>query len=88
MKTVLILATTLALTGCFSTPVKRTFPGVPKELMELCPNLKDVPEGTTKLSDVLRVVTDNYSQYHECQFKSELWKEWYETQKQNFDSVK
>lgn len=88
MKLVLILATTLALSGCLSTPVKRTFPEVPKELMELCPNLKDVPEGTTKLSDVLRVVTDNYSQYHECQFKNELWKEWYDTQKQNFDSVK
>jgi len=88
MKIVLILATKLVLTGCLSTPVKRTFPEVPKELMELCPNLKDVPEGTTKLSDVLRVVTDNYSQYHECQFKNELWKEWYDTQKQNFDSVK
>lgn len=88
MRLVLVLATALMLTGCLSTPVKRNFPEVPKELMELCPNLKDVPEGTTKLSDVLKVVTENYGQYHECQFKSELWKEWYETQKQNFDSVK
>lgn len=88
MKLVLILVTTLALTGCLSTPVKRNFPDVPKELLELCPNLKDVPEGTTKMSEVLKVVTENYGQYHECQFKNELWKEWYEIQKQNFDSVK
>lgn len=88
MKLVLLLATTVLLTGCLATPVKRNFPEVPKELIELCPNLKDVPEGTTKMSEVLRVVTENYSQYHECQFKNELWKEWYETQKQNFDSVK
>ena len=88
MKIVLILATTILLTGCLSTPVKRNFPEVPKELIEICPNLKDVPEGTTKMSEVLKVVTENYSQYHECQFTNELWKEWYEIQKQNFDSVK
>ncbi len=88
MKLLLILASAILLTGCLSTPVKRNFPDVPKELIETCPNLKNVPEGTTKMSEVLKVVTENYSQYHECQFKSELWKEWYELQKQNFESVK
>ena len=63
MKIVLILATTILLSGCLSTPVKRNFPEVPKELIEICPNLKDVPEGTTKMSEVLKVVTENYMKY-------------------------
>lgn len=87
MKYLLILASAILLAGCV-TPVKRTFPEAPKELLELCPNLKEVQQGTEKLSEVLRTVTDNYSQYHECQYKNELWKEWYETQKQIFNSVK
>lgn len=88
MKYLLIFATAVLLTGCLATPVKRTFPEAPKELLEICPNLKDVPQGTEKFSEVLKVVTENYGQYHECQFKNELWKEWYDLQKKNFDSVK
>ena len=88
MKHFLILALAVLLTGCLSAPVKRTFPEAPKELLEICPNLKEVQQGTEKLSEVLRVVTDNYSQYHECQYKSELWKNWYETQQQIFNTVK
>jgi hypothetical protein len=88
MRYLLILTSVILLSGCIATPVKRTFPEAPKELLELCPNLKEVPAGTEKFSEVLKIVTENYSQYHECQFKNELWKEWYDTQKQNFDSVK
>ena len=46
MKYLLIL--TLLLAGCSTTvPVKRTFPDVPEELKMSCPDLKEVPEGTT-----------------------------------------
>ena len=56
---ILILASVIFLTGCFSTaPVKRNFPEVPKELLESCPDLKLVPP-TTKLSDTVKVVTQN-----------------------------
>lgn len=88
MKYLLILTSAILLTGCLATPVKRTFPEAPKELLELCPNLKEVQPGTEKFSEVLKVVTENYSQYHECQFKNDLWKEWYDTQKQIFNTVK
>jgi len=88
MKYLLTLTFVFLLTGCLSTPVKRNFPEAPKELLELCPNLKEVQQGTDKLSEVLRVVSENYGQYHECQFKNELWNDWYKIQKQNFDSVK
>ena len=88
MRSLIILATAIMLTGCLSTPVKRTFPEVPKELLEACPDLITVSDGTTQLSEVMKVVTTNYSQYHECRIKTDLWIEWYKTQKSIFDSVK
>jgi hypothetical protein len=87
MKRLLLLIPVVLLAGCLVTPVKRNFPEVPKELMEVCPDLKQT-EQTEKLSEVLKVVTQNYSQYHECRIKVDTWMEWYKTQKQIFDSVK
>jgi len=87
MRAVFLIPFIVLLTGCLTTPVKRNFPEVPQELMEACPDLKLV-EPTEKLSDVLKVVTDNYGQYHECKIKVDTWVEWYKTQKQIFDSVK
>ena len=87
MKRSLILL--LLLAGCSTTvPVKRTFPEVPQELLTKCPELKEVPAGTEKLSELLSVVADNYGQYRECQLSVELWNEWYQEQKKIFDSVK
>lgn len=84
---ILILASILMLTGCFSTaPVKRNFPEVPQELMDSCPDLK-MTSPTTKLSDTVKVVAQNYSQYHECRAKVDAWNEWYKTQKQIFESA-
>ena len=88
MKRLLLLIPALLLTGCLvSTPVKRNFPEVPKELMEACPDLKKT-ESTEKLSEVLKVVVDNYGQYHECKIKVDTWAEWYKIQKDIFESVK
>ena len=90
MNKLLLVVTVLMMTGCamFSpTPVKRIFPSVPTELMEACPDLKKT-EPTEKLSEVLRVVVDNYGQYHECKIKVDTWVEWYKTQKDIFESVK
>jgi hypothetical protein len=87
MKRLLLLIPIVLLAGCLATPVKRNFPEVPKEIMETCPDLKNV-EQTEKLSEVLKVVVDNYGQYHECKIKVDTWMEWYKTQKQIFDSVK
>jgi hypothetical protein len=73
--------------GCSTVPVERKFPSVPKELMESCPDLKQT-QNTSKLSDVLSVVVENYGQYHECRLKADSWMDWYKTQKQIFESVK
>ena len=91
MKTLLIIVTVLMMTGCAmfqkSVPVKRNFPSVPTELVEACPDLKKT-EPTEKLSEVLKVVVDNYGQYHECKIKVGTWIDWYTAQKNIFESVK
>lgn len=88
MKNLLILLTALALTACGGVPVARHFPAVPSELVVACPDLKTISDTTDKLSDVISVVTINYSQYHECKIKVDLWIDWYNSQQKIFDSVK
>jgi hypothetical protein len=83
----LLIVPVLLLTGCLATPVQRSFPDVPEELKVACPDLM-LLEPTTKLSDVVSVVSKNYGQYQECQIKVDTWIEWYKTQKQIFESVK
>jgi hypothetical protein len=83
----LLIVPVLLLTGCLATPVQRSFPEVPEELKVACPDLM-LLEPTTKLSEVISVVTKNYGQYQECQIKVDTWIEWYKTQKQIFESVK
>lgn len=87
MNKLIMLIPVLFMIGCStSVPVKRSFPNVPTELMESCPDLKQTQE-TTKLSEVLKVVVENYSQYHECKIKNDSWKEWYNTQKKIFEEA-
>jgi hypothetical protein len=88
MKKLLILIPVVLLTGCLNTPVSRHFPEVPEDLLKACPSLEQVDPATTKLSEVVRVVTDNYTQYHECRVNVDAWIEWYTTQRAIFNSVK
>lgn len=83
---IIVIAVLLVLTGCVA-PVKREFPAIPPSLEKPCSSLLQVPN-TTRLSEVLEVVTENYTLYHECQIKNETWLDWYQKQKKIFDSVK
>jgi hypothetical protein len=77
------------LTGCSTlVPVKQSFPELPSELAVECPNLKQLPPETTKLTDVVSTVSENYGTYYECQARKEAWVEWYKAQKQIYDGVK
>jgi hypothetical protein len=87
VKKLLLIVPVLLLAGCLNTPVQRSFPEVPEELKVACPDLM-LLEPTTKLSEVISVVTKNYGQYQECQIKVDTWIEWYKTQKEIFESVK
>lgn len=80
------IAVLLVMTGC-AAPVKREFPAIPPNLEKPCSSLLQVPK-TTKLSEVLEVVSENYALYRECQIKNETWLDWYQKQKKIFDSVK
>ena len=83
----LIIVAVLVITGCSSVPVAVKFPDVPKDMMETCPDMKLAPE-TTKLSEVLPVIVDNYGQYYTCKDTVDSWIEWYSSQKKIFDSIK
>jgi starvation-inducible outer membrane lipoprotein len=83
-----IISLALLISACTSVPVERKFPSVPTELQQACPDLKTLNPETTKLSVVVDAVVTNYGQYKECQVKVDSWNEWYNTQKQIFESVK
>jgi len=83
----LIIIAFLLLSGCTTVPVTVKFPDVPKDMLETCPDLKLVPE-TTKLSEVLPTVVDNYGQYYTCKDTVDSWIDWYTSQKKIFDSIK
>ncbi len=88
MKNVIAVCAIFALTGCSTVvPVKANFPDVPERLMIKCPQLEKVSE-TPTLSDVAKTVTNNYTTYYECATKHDAFIEWYNIQKNIFESVK
>ena len=83
------LLVALLLTGCSTlVPVTQKFPELPGELVVECLNLKQLLAETSKLSDVVSNVSENYGTYYECQARKEAWVEWYKAQKQIYDGVK
>lgn len=87
MRTI-IFSVAFFLSGCVGTPVKPTFPDAPQDLLKECPELIEISPETTKLSETISVVTENYGLYHECRVKTQLWVEWYNQQKQIFNNIK
>lgn len=85
----LLAITFILLVGCATAvPVKPVWPALPTELSKACADLKQTSIETTKMSQVLDVVVDNYSQYHECQEKSNSWNDWYNKQKKIYEEIK
>jgi hypothetical protein len=86
MKYALIL---LLLVGCSTTvPVTRHFPDAPGNIaLTACPQLQKLTE-EAKLSDISKTVTINYGTYYECAVKTDAWIQWYQIQKNIFESVK
>lgn len=85
----LILLFLVIATGCSTpVPIVPAFPAVPVSLKQTCPDLKKVDESTTKLSDIVGSVADNYQLYYDCKSRVDDWIEWYDTQKGIFDKIK
>ena len=77
MKRLIIL---LFLCGCStSVPVKRTFPDPPNDLV-YAPALDSLSYGS-KMSDLLKNSTQNYSRYYITKAKYDAWVKWYIEQK-------
>ena len=74
-------------TGCSSVPVAPKFPEVPDRILQKCPQLEKLSEDS-KLSDIAKTVTNNYTTYYECAVKHDAFIEWYQVQKKIYESVK
>lgn len=84
----IVITLCLMLGGCVTAvPVKQKFPVAPETLMKPCLDLKKL-QLDVKLSDVAKVVIENYTLYHECSIKSQGWIDWYNAQKKIFEEVK
>ncbi len=85
----LILSLAVLLTACSTpAPIKPKFPDVPTALTERCESLKKVEGDKVAITEMLKVVVQNYTLYYECSTKVEGWNEWYEGQKKIYESVK
>ena len=79
----------LLLAGCSTVvPVKQKFPNATPELMKKCESLKKIEGDKVAITDMLKVIVQNYSLYYECSTKVDGWQDWYNEQKKIFDSVK
>lgn len=85
----LVVLIAFFLTGCatVSVPVKAKFPIMPDTLLVKCPQLEQTKEDA-KLSDISKVIANNYTTYYECAVKHDAIVEWYKIQKTIYESVK
>jgi uncharacterized lipoprotein YmbA len=83
----LILA--VLLSACSTpVPVKQKFPEVPKALVERCESLKKIEGDRVAITEMLKVVVQNYGMYYECAAKVDGWNDWYQEQRRIYESVK
>ena len=90
MKFAVLLSVAL-LSGCsILVPVKPKFPDAVPELQERCKELQQVPiTGTpVAITDMLKIIINNYSLYYQCGNKVDGWNAWYEEQRRIYESIK
>jgi uncharacterized lipoprotein YmbA len=85
----IILGLAIVLTACSTpVPVSQRFPDVPKALVERCESLRKVEGDKVAITEMLKVVVQNYGMYYECAAKVNGWNDWYQEQKRIYESVK
>jgi len=85
----IILGLAIVLTACSTpVPVSQRFPDVPKALVERCESLRKVEGDKVAITEMLKVVVQNYGMYYECAAKVDGWNDWYLEQKRIYESVK
>jgi hypothetical protein len=85
----IILSLVVFLSACSTpVPVKQKFPEVPKALVERCESLKKIEGDRVAITEMLKVVVQNYGMYYECAAKVDGWNDWYLEQKRIYESIK
>ena len=85
----IVLSLALILAACSTpVPVKQKFPEVPKALVERCESLKKIEGDRVAITEMLKVVVQNYGMYYECAAKVDGWNDWYLEQKRIYESAK
>jgi hypothetical protein len=87
MKKLIIIACLIA-SGCTTVPVTAKFPRAPDSLTEPPVALKTLDVPKPELSDLISNANDNYAEYYRLRDRYNGWINWYNTQKQIFESVK
>lgn len=84
-----IIVLAIMLSACSTTvPVAQKFPAAPPELLKQCEQLKKVAtEGTVNITDLLKIVVENYQLYYECKNRVEGWQEWHKTNQELWDKL-
>ena len=84
-----VVALVVALAGCSTpVPVKQEFPVAPEALLQRCPDLLTIDNSKNTLSEMLKVVIQNYALYYQCAEKTHGWQDWYAEQKKIYENVK
>jgi hypothetical protein len=85
----IILSLAVVLSACStSVPVSQRFPDVPKALVERCESLRKIEGDKVAITEMLKVVVQNYGMYYECAAKVDGWNDWYQEQRRIYESVK
>lgn len=88
MKSLFLFLGVAFLVGCSTTvPIKQQWPDAVPELQEKCPQLKTVEGEMVSITDLLKIVIENYTTYYQCGNKVDGWNEWYNKQKENFEKT-
>lgn len=90
MKTVLFLLA-LLIGGCsILVPVKPPqWPEAPPELVEKCKNLQSIDaKDSVAITEMLKVIVNNYTLYYQCSNKVDGWNDWYTQQKKIYEQLR
>ena len=87
MKKLIIIAC-LIISGCTTVPVTAKFPSGPDSMKEPAAALKTLDMPKPELSDLITNANDNYAEYYRLRERYNGWINWYNTQKQIFESIK
>ena len=83
----LAISLIMCLSACTSVPVVAEFPAAPDVLMQHCAELKTISGDRVSIVDFIKIVTENYTTYHECSAQNSAWQEWYVKQKKIWDDA-